>query len=149
LVDINSSEVDVKSILWRLRRSLIMPYSVVLVSIVCIFILVSYFTNSLNLYSISTEKKVFRNVYLKELESIGKVTKDYSFWNDAVEKVFLKPDPFFIKENFLGSYLPENFGISRVILLNPDLSINMSIHNGEVEVTATPYRVEENINELI
>lgn|GEM_PF-5128165 len=102
-------DIEINTILNRLRRSLILPYTLFITATVAVFFLMLYSAKSLDLYSDSTEKALFNNIYNKELEALGKLNKDYSFWNDMVEKTIFSQDQQFIIENFLGPYLLNSF----------------------------------------
>ena len=144
----NLSEIELGSIISRLRRSLLLPYSLVIGATIAVCFLIVYSAHSINAYSNLEATTLFNNVYNKELEDLGKLNKDYSYWNDMVQNLILTPKPEFIRENFLGPYLEDSFNVSRIIILNPDLTLHMSIHNGEVITSPLPDEIGADIQNL-
>jgi len=52
-----------------------------------------------------------------ERESLERLSRDYSWWNAAVENLVFDYSPVWVEENL--DWLPENFGVSRVFVLGP------------------------------
>ncbi len=119
------------NVLGQLRNNLTLPYVLLLLATICVFVLLFFSANRLNEYSIQSSKYLFQSVINNEIESLGKWAKDYSYWNDAVDRIILNPDEEFINENLLGPYLFDTFSISRIIIMDVDRTLRMSVFEGE------------------
>jgi diguanylate cyclase (GGDEF)-like protein len=119
-----------------------------ILAVVSVYLVILLFNSAgkLNTISAETSTAIFDSVIRNELEGMGKLAKDYAYWNDSVERLSLRLDPEFIEDNFLGSYMGDSFDISRVAVANLDKTIIMSIVDGEVEadpnkaLAAEPYQ---------
>lgn len=115
-----------------LKRLVLPIISLVVISIIGVTLLM-FTAYQLDDYSLKTSKNLFENVFKKESEDLGKLVKDYSFWNEAVNKLVIELDPDFVNENLLGPYLADTFSISRVTVLNLDLTPVISVLDGNPE----------------
>jgi signal transduction histidine kinase len=53
-----------------------------------------------------------------QMRALKRLTKDYSYWDDAVENLAIAPNRTWAEEN-LGSYLHKTFEIERAMVLDP------------------------------
>ncbi len=124
-------------LLRRLSNSLTLPYSLLIVAVIVVFVLLFFSASRLNSYSVQSSQHLFSTALRNEISSVANITKDYSYWNDAVEKLILKPDEDFIAENLLGTYLEDTFDITRVIVLNAEGELLLSVNSGVAEKPVT------------
>ena len=132
-------KIDVKltSLITSLRLNLKLSFITLLVTSTFVIFLIIYSASKFNDYSEKTSQALFESVINKAYEDLGKLVKDYSFWNDAVQRLIIEYDPKFVAENFLGPYLTDTFDISKVAIFKLDGSVVFSVNEGQLEETST------------
>jgi diguanylate cyclase (GGDEF)-like protein len=141
-------DVKLTSLITSLRLSLKFSFITLIVTSAFVISLIMYSASKLNDYSEKTSQALFDSVLNKEYEDLGKLVKDYSFWDDAVERLIIAVDQTFVAENFLGPYLTDTFDISNIAIFRPDGSIAFSIHEGELEETSS-MKLNSNLRALM
>lgn len=87
--------------------------------------------NHLNANSIESSQIVSKSVFDNELDNLGKVVYDYSYWNEAAEALSGNADSPYFEENLEGDYLLDTFDINKVIVYDTDGKVIISFANGE------------------
>lgn len=125
------SNKQIDSILKYMRTSLYCLFFMLLCLGIYFLYLATQSFNHLNENSIESTRIVSKSVFDNELDSLGKVVYDYSYWNEAAEALSGNPDSSYFEENLDGEYLLDTFDINQVIVYNADGKVITSYANGE------------------
>lgn len=123
---------DSHTILKKLKRSVLLPYVLLLFSALSLLSLILFSADNLNKFSKHSTEQLFNNVIKKELDSLANQLKDYASWYDAVNNLIIHYDPFWVESNLQQS-LKDSYSITRVMIVKTDYSTIISIHNGVLE----------------
>lgn len=140
---------NIGMVLDRLKFSLYLMFAVLLLMSVYLVNLLLHSAAELNAVSAENSRTVFNSVISKEKENLGKLTKDYAYWNDAVEKTGLTLDADFIQDNYLGSYMADSFAVKYVAILSQAGQVKMLIRDGEIITDSPPAFAQSAIRHLV
>jgi len=132
----------------KLRKGLILTLALFVMTSIGVLSLLFFSAARMNEYSSFSSHHLFNSVYNKEISDLGALTRDYSFWLDAVQNLIIEPSSDFIESN-LGEYLYDSFDVSRTIVVRPDASVILSILEGELEQVASINLESQDMQRLI
>lgn len=93
--------------------------------IVLLLVLLALITGGLLQLAVNGQDRIAREAsqtvaaaaFNAEREALDSLSRDYSWWNAAVQNLIFELNMDWVKENL--DWLPENFGVSRVFVLGP------------------------------
>lgn len=113
----------------RLRKGLFLTLTLFVLTCVAVLSLLFFSADRMNDYSSVSAGHLFNSVYSKELSDLGILTRDYSFWGDAVHSLVITQEPEFVESNY-GEHLYDTYAISQVVVAKLDVSVILSFKNG-------------------
>ena len=141
-------EVESYSVLKQLRRNLLLPYVLLVIVTIAIDGVLYFSAKRLNDFSKESSAHLFSSVIKHEQSSLSRITRDYSFWYETVEKLTVQFDPVWVVSN-LQVYLRDNFSITTVFVIKQDLSIFLSVKESGVEQNPQGYVLSKGMMALL
>jgi len=132
----------------KLRKGLMLTIMLFVLTCVGVLSLLFFSADRMNDYSSSSSRHLFNSVYSKELSNLGTLTRDYSFWGDAVQSLILTQDPEFVEGN-LGEYLYDTYTLSNVVVANTDATVILAFEKGQPQLKAPVGMDDPNLQVLI
>lgn len=123
----------IDSILSQLRLSLYLLFFMLVGLATYVVFLSNQSYHKLNDYSVESSTLILRSVFASEHAKLGKLSIDYSAWNEAVAALSTEELDFdFIEENFLGSYMKDAFNVEHIIVFESHNKKRLFIERGEI-----------------
>lgn len=122
---------DLEQIFRRIRRELLYPVLLAMgMSVLTICGLVGYAAYSQNIISEEKSIDLVRSVVGNMKNNLGRLNYDYTYWDEAVEKLITNYDPIWARDN-IGLYMAETFQVHSSFVLNEQNIVTYSMIDGE------------------
>ncbi len=132
LASIESSE----RLMRALGRGLLISLVTILIAVAGVFGVVILSSQSLDRYAEAKSREQVQRLLDLELEELANRSRDYSWWNEAVELVIYQRDTDWAMENVSG-YLQNQYGTDWVVSLDREATLIHGVHKG-TELEALP-----------